>query len=360
MFYNVVTTYRCNKKCLYCGKSKPKSPLPYDITYSVEDLKKFIDKDNDPVITFYGGEPLLAMDLMKEIMDKIKAKEFMIQTNGTLLDKIDKKYLKLFSTILLSIDGDKEITDFYRGKGTYDVALKNARLIRENGFNGNLVARMTVSEKTDIYKQVMHILNLDDLKFDTIHWQLNMMFCDLKDWKDIKGWIKKSYNPGIDKLIDFWVKEMESSKVHKILPFVGIMKSLLEGEKSKLRCGCGHCFFTIATDGIISACPVTAEYALMPLGDIRTTDPNRLSDAMTVTYPCTKCDKIEICGGRCLFANHFKPWKLDGYMLVCSTIEHLIGELQKKKPEIQDIIDKGKISINDFEYKKYDGCEIIP
>jgi hypothetical protein len=50
-------------------------------------LKKFIEKDKQAVIIFYGGEPLLQIEKIKEIVDNINV-PFRMQTNGKLLDKI--------------------------------------------------------------------------------------------------------------------------------------------------------------------------------------------------------------------------------------------------------------------------------
>jgi len=276
MYYNVVVTYECNKRCRYCGLYKLETPLPKEITYYIEELKRFIEKDLEPVITFYGGEPLLRIKTIETIMDNIKAKRFMLQTNGIFLHMLRPRYLRRFHTILLSIDGSKKITDFYRGEGTYDKVIENAKLIRKRGFKGNLIARMTVSEETDIFNEVKWLLFLKEPKFDFIFWQLNMMFGDIKLWRDPNYWIKNKYNPGIVKLIKFWLKAMFNSKVYKILPFLAIMRDMLQHRSSKLRCGAGFVFFTIATNGNISPCPVTAEFNLLTAGNIKETSPFRI------------------------------------------------------------------------------------
>jgi len=75
-------------------------------------------RDPEPVIGFYGGEPLLAMDFMYEVMDKVSAKAFTLQTNATLLDRIEDRYLYRLYSILASIDGGRMVTDCCRGQGT--------------------------------------------------------------------------------------------------------------------------------------------------------------------------------------------------------------------------------------------------
>ena len=101
-------------------------------------LDRFCRKDPDCVLTFYGGEPLLCADKIKQIMDTVKPKHFMIQTNGLLLDKLEPKYLNRFHTILVSIDGEEALTDYYRGKGTFRKVMDNLKQLKRNGFTGRI------------------------------------------------------------------------------------------------------------------------------------------------------------------------------------------------------------------------------
>jgi len=97
----------------------------------------------------------------------------MMQTNGLLLDKLEPKYLNRFHTLLVSIDGEEALTDHYRGKGTFRKVIDNLKLIKQNGFSGDLIARMTIMESTDLEGQVKWFLNNPEFSFTSIHWQLN-------------------------------------------------------------------------------------------------------------------------------------------------------------------------------------------
>ena len=113
MHYFIILTKECNLFCSYCGGGSD-SP-PREIQYSIEDLRSFLSKDRDPVIEFYGGEPLLRIKTMKSIMDSVPGR-FVIQTNGIFLDRIEPEYLSRFHSILVSIDGTEVVTDRERGK----------------------------------------------------------------------------------------------------------------------------------------------------------------------------------------------------------------------------------------------------
>ena len=95
----------------------------------------FLKKDPSPTLTFYGGEPLLRTDLIERIVREAPVKRFMMQTNGILLDRIPPEIVNRFVTILVSLDGRKELTDANRGAGVYDRVMENIRKIRAHGYN---------------------------------------------------------------------------------------------------------------------------------------------------------------------------------------------------------------------------------
>lgn len=363
MLYFVILTRICNLRCKYCGNNPDPSIEPIDITYTIDDLKFFIEKDPEPVIAFYGGEPLLRIKLMEEIMDKIRAKRYILQTNGLLLHKLNPKYLKKFDTILVSIDGRQEVTDYYRGRGVYQRILRNIKYIRDKGFRGDLIARMAVSGKTDIYEDVKHLIELRDPGFDHVHWQLDVLWDSppYQRYENFDEWLEE-YNRGITRLIEYWINEMKvKRKVPGIVPFLGIMKSLLFNEKVKLRCGAGIDAFAITTSGRILACPIAPEFEWNILGDIYNSSPMELPGKIEIEEPCKSCEICHICGGRCLFANKTKLWGEEGFKKVCKTVKHLVNELLKVKPEIEQMIRNGVIRIEDFNYPKYNNTtEIIP
>ncbi len=363
MLYYITLTTICNLNCKYCGNNPDPRIQPLNLSIPISDIKKFISIDPEPYICFYGGEPLLQIDLVKAIMNSIPAKKFILQTNGILLHKLEPSYIKRFSDILVSIDGRPEINDYYRGLGTYKAVLKNIKYIREVGFQGNVIARMAVSGKSDIYREVRHLVELDNPHFDYVHWQLDVMWDSppYQRYENFDEWIENVYNPGISKLVDYWVNELSKGRFRGIIPFMGIMHTLLTGEKVELRCGSGINAFAITTDGRILACPIAPEFSFNRLGTIYDTKPQDLPYKVTVEEPCTSCEYLDICGGRCLFANKTKLWGIDGFRKVCKTVIHLINELKKARDVVADMVKRGMYSVEDFRYPKYpNSIEVIP
>lgn len=375
MFFHVILTTDCNLQCRYCfgenmddfdedfGEFELDYSLPRKAEYNAEMLAEFCSKDTDCVVTFYGGEPLLCADQAKQIMDKVKAKHFMIQTNGLLLDQLEPEYVNRFHTILVSIDGEETLTDGYRGEGTFRKVVDNLKLIKQNGYGGELIARMTVMEQTDIYKQVRWLLDNNEFKFNSVHWQLNAGFWG-NDYarRDFKNWSENNYSLGVEKLTQFWVDQMETQgTVLRLYPLLGIASSLLlDKEPSLLRCGGGWINYAIQTDGYIIPCPTMWGMKKYYLGHIAETNPLSLGKVFVNDVPCKECDILGMCGGRCLYANITKRWSNQAYATVCNTVKKLVTAVETEMPRIRRLIREGKVSLGDFEYLRYNGCEIIP
>jgi uncharacterized protein len=373
VFFHVILTTSCNSECRYCFGQAMEDvdedfsgfdvdySLPRTMSYDVSCLEKLCERDPFCVLTFYGGEPLLCMDDVKRIMDRVRARHFMVQTNGLLLDRLETEYVNRFHTILVSLDGDEDLTDYYRGKGTYRKVVDNLGLIRRRGFCGELIARMTVMEQTDVHRQVRRLLD-GEFRFSSVHWQLNAGF-----WKNdfskrgFKRWSVESYVPGVRKLAKFWVSSMEKKgSVMRLYPLLGVAHSLLFDEKnSLLRCGGGWTNYAIQTDGYIVPCPTMWGMKDCYLGHLCNVDPFKLQKVF-VGKPCSDCDILGVCGGRCLYAVLTKRWGPEAYGLVCDTVRELVKAVSEQVPRIWRLIDKGRVSLGDFEYMRYNGCEIIP
>lgn len=368
MHYHLILTNLCNSRCKYCYEKSFKEfdngldkkfkfdfSEPDQTVLDTEKLKQFLEKDKNAVLIFYGGEPLLEIEKIKKIIDNINV-PFRIQTNAKLLDKLPIKYLKKIEKTLVSIDGDKGRTDYNRGEGTFDLVIKNIKQAKKQGYKGEIVARMTLSEFPDIYNQVKNILKLN--LFDSIHWQLDMGFYKFDYEKNKIAKFVEEYNKNLTKLVNFWLSEIKRGRTLRFYPFIGIMDSLLKNEKTKLRCGAGHSGYAISTTGKIVACPIMNTIKDFEAGNINS-QPSELKK-FYVSSNCGKCTYLNLCGGRCLYWNKANLWPTEGDELICSTIKHLIDELKRILPEIKSLIDKKIISEKDFEYEKYFGPEIIP
>lgn len=157
-------TENCNMRCKYCTYHNK-----YDSEYkfgnmSIETAHKAIDiflqksiKNDEVFISFYGGEPLLRKDFVKECVEYALSKsngqhvKFAITTNGTLLDEEFIEYLidhNFF--VAISLDGPRQMNDRYRvfpdNAPTYDVVINNLKEIYRKDFifaKNNIVLQCT-------------------------------------------------------------------------------------------------------------------------------------------------------------------------------------------------------------------------
>jgi len=150
-------TFNCNLACQYCFVRR-KTPGRMAEATAKQAIDLLLDRAVVPevTITLIGGEPLLEMALIEQIVPyaaeaarrRNQYVNWTITTNGTL---IDESVLKFFArnriSILLSIDGGPESHDRYRltksGAGTWHKIVGLIPLMKK--YQPQLGARMTVS-----------------------------------------------------------------------------------------------------------------------------------------------------------------------------------------------------------------------
>lgn len=354
MLYILFTTGKCNLKCKYCGGSFKENEVPYEVKYTIGDLVELMKEDRDPIIAFYGGEPLLNAKFIMKVMDRIKGGKFVIQTNGTLVNHLPSSYWRKFNTVLVSIDGIEEVSDKNRGRGTYKLCMLAANYLRKIGFSGDLVARMTITEDSDIFRDVMHLISTN--LFSHVHWQLDFVWDER--WSNLNEWIKKSYKPGLKKLLDVWLNELKNGKVLGIAPFQGIFKRILEGGPAP-PCGAGVDSISINTNGEIIACPISVHEDWTKIGSIKSKSKVELRSM--IREPCTSCKYFNICGGRCLYTYKERFWGEEGFKVTCEVTKFTIDLIKRDLGNIIKYIREGHIRIDEVKYPSFNNTiEIIP
>lgn len=357
MLYIVFVTALCNLRCAYCGGSVSEHIMPPKINYSIEKFAKFVRSDRDKVIGFYGGEPTLFPDTIKEFINLVDDARFVLQTNGLLLNRLPQEVYRELDAILVSIDGRRKTTDTYRGRGVYDRVIDALKSFRTN-YRGEIIARMVVTEVSDIYEDVMHLLKLG--LFDYVHWQLDVVWSDR--WSDFEGWLENSYYPGLEKLASVWKEALRTERrILGIVPFLGILKRILFGGYG-LHCGAGETAISISTDGKIYACPICGEFDWNILGNINNSKLHEVFFRDLIPDDCKSCKIYDRCGGRCLFASRERLWGEDKHRKVCETVRYLVDIVENELLEVVlESLEKGVFRLRDFYYPEYNNtCEIIP
>lgn len=170
----------CNLACRYCfaeeGEYHGRRAL---MSYEVG--KKALDfliansgSRRNLEVDFFGGEPLLNWQVVKDLVaygreqEKIYNKNFRftLTTNGVLLnDEVEAFVNKEMSNVVLSIDGRKEVHDqmrpFRNGAGSYDLVLpKFQKLANSRGQERYYVRGTFTRYNKDFSKDVLHLADL--------------------------------------------------------------------------------------------------------------------------------------------------------------------------------------------------------
>jgi len=358
MLCYILTTGLCNLKCKYCGGSFPEHLVPRRISYTIDELESFLEGVDELVIAFYGGEPLLNPSWIRAVMDYFSSPRYVIQTNGLLLDRLEEDYWRRMDTVLLSIDGPEDVTDGYRGRGVYRAVIRAAERLRSMGFDGDLIARMTISRNSDVRRDVKHLLSLG--LFDHVHWQVDAIWSP--KWRGFEEWLFKNYIPGLLSLVHEWVEELCSGDVVGIAPFKAIMTSLLEGRSlGAPPCGAGWGAVAINTNGDILSCPIAVDASWAKLGNVRDASWRDVLGKRVIGEPCTMCSYYNVCGGRCLYTHYERLWGSEGFNMMCEATRRLIDALREVKPLVEESLRLGIVSMKDIRYPPYlNSVEVIP
>ena len=190
-------TQGCNLKCAYCPYSQTNDLTRHhtNLHMNWQVAKKALDfylehsiDSNFIGIGFYGGEPLINMKLIQQIVEYSKevfeGKEihYSITTNLTLLTEEIMQYLeKNEFQLLISLDGNKEATDTNRKFGNdelsvFDIVIKKLKsiydkyesLFKKSALNVVLDPKLSVDLYDDLINQYDFIkeMNLYAVKKD--------------------------------------------------------------------------------------------------------------------------------------------------------------------------------------------------
>ncbi len=170
----------CNLACQYCFAQEGeyhgrRALMSFEVGKAALDF--LIANSGSRVnleVDFFGGEPLMNWDVVKQLVEYGRSKEqehnkkfrFTLTTNGVLLnDDILEFVNKEMSNVVLSLDGRKEVNDkmrpFRNGKGSYDLIVPKFQQVARSRNQSNYYVRGTFTrENLDFSKDVIHFADL--------------------------------------------------------------------------------------------------------------------------------------------------------------------------------------------------------
>lgn len=263
---SLIVTKNCNLKCTYCYEKHDLRDKEFmDISVAKEAIIKYMTADDNydlVQIEFFGGEPLIGFNFIREIVDWFHTHEwgkkhiFFIGTNGTILTSEIKNWLlenKSCINVAVSIDGKKEAHDISRDK-SYDMVLRNIPFFIENW--PHQPAKMTVCAETIPYV-ADGVIELEEMG---INFTANIGFEDFWGDRKEKKRLLAIYEEQLSRLVDFYAKRTD---LYPIKPMLGPIPDSLgipkleyhKDDNSDVRfCGAGHEMVVVDIDGKTYPC----------------------------------------------------------------------------------------------------------
>ena len=172
--------HTCNLNCAYCFASQGKyhgdrAVMSFEVGKQAFDyLIKNSGTRRNLEVDFFGGEPLMNFDVVKQLVAYARQIEkehnknfrFTLTTNGLLIDDDIIDFAnKEMSNVVLSLDGRKEIHDRYRvdysGKGSWDrIVPKFQQLVEARGGKNYYMRGTFTHRNPDFLNDIKQMLDL--------------------------------------------------------------------------------------------------------------------------------------------------------------------------------------------------------
>jgi uncharacterized protein len=317
----------CNLRCKYCfadegeykGERKLMSPeigkRSIDFVIEKSGPRKNIEVD------LFGGEPLMAFETIKEIVEYAKEQEkvhnknirFTMTTNATLLNDEIMEYLdKNMGNIVLSIDGRKEVNDRVRvradGSGSFDSILPRIKkMVKMRDKSKQYYARGTFTrENVDFFEDIKF---LADQGFDEI--SVEPVVLPEKNPLSIREEDLPTIFEQYDKLYEEMLYRNKHGQAFKFYHFNIDLNGGPCVYKRISGCGAGHEYVAITPEGDIYPCHQFVGNRDFKMGNLENF--NNINESISGKFKnshiynkpeCMKCWARFYCSGGCQANNY--------------------------------------------------------
>ena len=295
---SLLVTHRCNLNCTYCfekHKEVGQQTMSMDTACRIltKEFEYFAANRQNPedrlAIEFFGGEPLINFDLIKEVYEWVKTHDpqfplmFQLTSNGTLLSRDIIEWFDQHREdfrIVLSVDGDEEMHSVTRGFSANRLPLD---YIANNWPNSYF--KMTLSKDT-LPTYSRGIINLANRGF-----RITSSLAEGIDWSDADATI---YRRELLNIGNYYLTHPEI-KVEQ--PFdMPFERLLYQNTIPTKNCGCATKTLTYDTDGTPYPC-----HLFVPI--VRCNNEYRISnnkidfkdDRSLIDDNCLKCPLSKLC-----------------------------------------------------------------
>lgn len=303
MEYFIYMTNDCNLHCQYCSvlMDCQKTNLPIKPIYSNLTLASFIENvqknnnDSEVNVYFFGGEPTMEYPAITELIQDLKcilpntlSLKFVLHTNGLLLNQIPKELLDELTLIMFSINYEK-IPKYNLANSYFSTIVDNA-IITKQQRNVPMIARLTITEQTSLYTEILQVSNF----FDLVYWQIE----NCSQFNNFPTFYA-TYTFEIERTFDYWIQYLKHGFMIKLVPFMATLKFMFYPDRSDKEFSCGYSrgMVYIQTNGNCYGCSDNVEAGTHYMGNIESGI--TLGKLSLEQFRCTNCSYRRLCMGRC-------------------------------------------------------------
>lgn len=339
-------SHDCNLSCEYCFASKGdyksgRRLMSKDVALKAVDyLVANSGHRHNIEIDFFGGEPLMNFDTVKDVVAYGRGLEskagkkfyFTITTNGTLLDEDRINFINEYmDNVVISIDGRKKVHDSIRydraGKGSYDRIVPLAqKLVNGRNDKSYFIRGTFTSRNLDFSEDVMHLseLGFREISIEPVVGSGNELFIKEQDIPAVLNEYEK-----------FAIEYLKCLQGGKDIRFYHFNLNLYGGPciyKRITACGAGFEYFAVSPEGYLYPCHQFVGQKEFIMGDIyKGIDNIELKDRfkssnILTKEKCRDCWAKLFCSGGC----HANAWYSNGTI---SEPNEIACTLQKKRIE---------------------------
>lgn len=305
---SICPTLCCNFRCPYCFEDTQTSTTIMN-TQTVDRLISFIKSFKDAKylsITWYGGEPTIAFNVIRDITRRIKEldvifKEAGLATNAYLLreDKISQLNALNIKNIQITIDGPEEVHDTRRtlvgGRPTYQRIMDNINILMNSSYEGSCNIRVNLDKNnlSKFFELRTYLLE----RFKGKNLSVYAGYIDTEqDHKD------KNCNLCAEEWVGFTIEQYHHASVaprEGVYPECNVFNICSANTRNS---------FVVGPEGELYKCWEDVGKQGMVIGSIHEDDPITNSELVALysvgTDPyldseCQECRVLPICGGGC-------------------------------------------------------------
>jgi len=360
----LIISHDCNLRCGYCfadhGTFGGERKL-MDFETAKKSIDKLLDEDSNNFISFYGGEPFLNFDLMKDVVEYGSRINLDIKyttiSNGTVMNSAIKEFVhtNLFA-LQFSLDGPKEINDSQRCGGVesvHDRAVESLGLLKTGTYPLSIKCILTKNSVNNLNAITEHLSSLG---------VGSIAFAEASLLPEDSGlhMSDSEYERCITELSQILVRNLDQLALGDDVPVLGpifdILRSLTTRTRKTNRCSAGREYLAITADGDVYPCHGFVGIDEFKMGNVH--DEGFPGEAyynmknvfnnlnVDASKECSSCWARYLCGGGCEFYSYVynndlsKPTKR-GCMMTKSILEALLpeaAEIFQDKTKMQNIV----------------------